>query len=63
MSTQKHTSELLEDFKSKLINRKKELYEISEIYDENDDKDSILLEFCRDEINKITTILKTIKKF
>jgi len=62
MNNQKHTSELLSDFESKLINRRSEVIETAHRFDTNDDKEKIIIEICINEANRIDKILKAIKK-
>lgn len=63
MKIQKHTSELLEDFQSKLINRRSDLYEtIHRFQAQSNDQEKILYESTLDEINRVDKILKSIKK-
>lgn len=58
----KHTSELIEEFKYKLKLRKSELVQQAEKLDENDEKESILLEFTINEFARVNKILKLIDK-
>jgi hypothetical protein len=62
MKKEKHTSELTADFKSKLINRKSDLYEKVHNLNENIEWDKVIIGFCIDEISTIDKILKSIKK-
>jgi len=58
----KHTSELVQDFQSKLINRKSDLYEILHNYENQTGEEKILYEWGLDEISRIDKIQKTLKK-
>jgi hypothetical protein len=58
----KHTSELVSDFQVKLSHRRKELYQILDSLDINDDKDKILYEFTIEEIEKIFKLIKSTSK-
>jgi len=58
----KTTPELLEDFQSKLINRKSDLYEILHNYENQTGEEKILYSFGLDEISRIDKILKSLKK-
>jgi len=58
----KHTSELVSDFQVKLSNRKKELYELLDSFDINDDKEKILYEFTIEEIEKVSKLIKATTK-
>lgn len=62
MKNEKHTSELTADFKSKLINRKSDLYERAHNLNENIEWDKVIIGFTIDEINTIDKILKSLKK-
>jgi hypothetical protein len=59
----KHISKLLEEFKSKLINRKKDLVEQfdNKKEDEIDEYNQILNQIIRNEIRRINKILKELK--
>jgi len=58
----KTTPELLEDFQSKLINRKSDLYEKAHNLNENIEWDKVIIGFTIDEISRIDKILKSLKK-
>jgi predicted CopG family antitoxin len=58
----KHTSELVSDFMTKLINRRSDLYEILHNYENQTEEEKILYNWGLDEINRIDKILKSIKK-
>ena len=59
---QKHISELVSDFQIKLSHRRKELYQILDRLDINDDKEKILYEFTVEEIEKIFKLIKATSK-
>jgi predicted site-specific integrase-resolvase len=59
---QKHISELVSDFQIKLSHRRKELYQILDRLDINDDKEKILYEFTTQEIEKIFKLIKATSK-
>jgi hypothetical protein len=58
----KTTPELLEDFQSKLINRKNDLYEKADNLNQNIEWDKVIIGFTIDEISRIDKILKSLKK-
>jgi hypothetical protein len=58
----KHTSELVSDFMTKLINRRSHLYEILHNYENQTGEEKILYDWGLDEISRIDKILKSLKK-
>jgi hypothetical protein len=58
----KHTSELLADFQSNLINRRSDLYEDMHNRDEIDEQNQVFNTININEINRIDKILKSLKK-
>jgi hypothetical protein len=57
---QKHTSELVADFRHRLLNRREELYDLQDRLSENIEE--IIIKGIDDEIDRIQNIFKLIEK-
>lgn len=58
MNNQKHTSELVSQFRHQLLKRREELYDQ---LDRLDDSETTLIDLTNDEISRIETIFKLIQ--
>jgi len=60
MNNQKHTSDLVMEFRHRLLNRREELYDLQDRLPENIEE--IIIKGIDDEIDRIQNIFKLIEK-